>query len=216
MSEWRLARGWTEEERAERLAALESAPLSFDDVLDFAAPPPDGWRTAGSEALIAEEPPGPPLAGGAYARARDAVELYAFSDPHIVCATFDPTRPLRGRRMLLELQVLGLRYLGGTIVTDVLDARTDTHQRFGFRYDTLEGHIERGAEWFVLSKELATGEIRFSIRSLWRIGDMPNWWSWIGFEVLAPIYRRRWLRHAHERLRFAAQEPQGGLLHAGT
>ena len=31
-----------------------------------------------------------------------------------------------------------------------------------FRYDTLEGHIERGYEWFLLTKDHATGGIHCS------------------------------------------------------
>jgi uncharacterized protein (UPF0548 family) len=44
-----------------------------------------------------------------FERARVALANYQFSDPNIVIAHFDPALPLLGRRMLLEIQVLGLR-----------------------------------------------------------------------------------------------------------
>ena len=121
-------------------------------------PAEDGWRIERSEARIAREPPGPPRNRGAFARAREAVAAYAFTDPTIVEAHFDPRAPLRGRRMLLELKVLGLHYLCGVEVTEVRDESDAARSVFGFRYDTLAGHIERGAEWFLVEQDHATGD----------------------------------------------------------
>lgn len=45
------------------------------------------------------EPAGPPLPDGLYARARRAVVNYEFSDPSNVVGDFDPRAPLDGRDM---------------------------------------------------------------------------------------------------------------------
>jgi uncharacterized protein (UPF0548 family) len=219
MAAWRFGRGWDEEELRRRLDALAGLERNFDP----AAPmdPAHGWRRHGSETTVGRERAGPPEPGGTFERARRAVARYEFSDPRIVTAHFDPATPLRDRRILLELRALGFRFLVGTAVGRVRDERTDTETVFGFRYDTLRGHIESGWEWFLLAKSHATGAIRFRIAADWRPGDFPNRWSRFGFGVLGVHYQRRWTRRAHARLRRLlesdrpAPAPRGRLMHQG-
>ncbi len=210
MGEWRFGRGWNEAELAARLRALASLERNFTADADMLTAE-HGWHGYASEAVLATERAGPPARNGAFERGWLAMRSFRFSDPGIVTAHFDPDVPLLGRRMLLEVKVLGLRYLNGALVsavrTDTLDGRTE----YGFRYDTLAGHIERGAEWFVLTKEHASGEIRFAIRARWRSGDFPNWWSRLGFHLIAPRYQRTWHRRAHARLQALMREPNATL-----
>src|SRR5690606_18505517 len=109
-AEWRLLRGWSEVELRDRLRRARRRPLNFSprEIRERS-----GWTYYRSRTLIAREAPGPPVRGGAFEHARHAVENYAFSDPRIVIGHFDPDDPLEGRRMLLEIRVLGLRYLCG-------------------------------------------------------------------------------------------------------
>lgn len=207
MAEIRALRGWTRDELAERLAALADLPPSVPPIPLDQLDVDQGWRVEHSEAVVGRERPGSPAVDGLFERAKQALDAYAFSDPTIVEAHFDPASPLLGRRMLLELKVLGLHYLCGVDVVDVKDDEHDHTSAFGFRYDTLAGHLERGGEWFVITKDHATGEIRLSITSRWRLGDMPNAWTRAGFRMLAPYYRALWLRRAHERLRALLAKP---------
>ena len=106
MAEWRLFRGWTSAELRERLNRLPGLARNF------AAPEEEmtgdlGWRHYHSEAVIAVEPDGATM----FERARQAVATYQFSDPDIVVAHLDPDAPLLLRRLLLEIRILGLRYL---------------------------------------------------------------------------------------------------------
>jgi uncharacterized protein (UPF0548 family) len=199
LAEWRVARGWSDAEVAARLGALRDAACNFDT--DPAAlTSANGWRKHQSDAVVAEEAPGPPLPDGPFARGRVAVADYEFSDPSIVTGHFDRAAPLLGRDLLLEIKVLGLRYLCGARVGAVREEEVDDTVVFGFRYDTLDGHIETGSEWFLLTKSMATGAISFRIVARWRRGDFPNWWSRAGFSLLAPRYQRRWHYNAHHRL----------------
>jgi uncharacterized membrane protein/uncharacterized protein (UPF0548 family) len=206
----------------DRLAALERLGPNFD------TEPHDlslerGWNRYYSEAMLGCEPPGQPWSDGAFARARTGIQNYEFSDPRIVTAHFDPRQPLEGRRMLLEIRVLGLRYLCGVVVGEVRSEDDEERTTFGFRYDTLEGHIERGSEWFVLTQCKRTGELRYRIEAFWRPGEFPNWWSQVGFRVLAPLYQRHWHHRAQHRLaclaRYGDVRPprpeHGRLVHQG-
>jgi uncharacterized protein (UPF0548 family) len=214
MAEWRLWRGWPTAAVTARLDRARSSSVNFDaDEQDMDSE--HGWNHYYSEAVIARETDG----DARFARARTALANYQFSDPAIVLAHFDPEETLLGRHMLLEIQVLGLHYLCPTVVNRV---REDPGL-FAFRYDTLEGHIERGVEWFVLTKN-DLGEIRFRVEARWREGEFPNWWSRLGFLVLSRYYQRKWHRRAHHRLSSLAhygstkrpKRDSAGLTHQGV
>jgi hypothetical protein len=183
-----------------------------------------GWNRYHSEAIIAREKPGPPLSDGPFHRMEVAVANFQFSDPGIVVGHFDAHGRLLGRRMLLEMTAVRvLHYLAGVVVSDVRFEEQNGRHVFGYRYDTLEGHIERGSEWFLLTKNTETGEIEFRIEAAWLPGDFPNWWSRLGFKLLGPDYQKRWHHSAHQRLHRIAHEglqahPQIdrlGIAHAG-
>jgi uncharacterized protein (UPF0548 family) len=197
---YRWARGFSESELERELGRLPERASTGPSSESEAARDPS-WHHYYSEALIAREAPGVPEPGGPFERARQGIAEYAFSDPHIVQAHFDHGRPLQGRPMLLELKILGLHLLCGVVVRAVRDEQSSASTTWGFRYDTLEGHVEAGAEWFLLSKVHATGEVRFRIQAAWHAGTLPNWWTRIGFHLLSRRYQRAWHRAAHSRLR---------------
>ena len=190
MAEWRLLQGWPSEALRTRVEALAGVFRNFE-AEEEEMTGDRGWHHYYSEAVIAREPDANVL----FERARVALANYQFSDPAIVVAHFDPAGPLLHRRILLEIKVLGLRYLCPALITRV----RDEGNVYGFRYDTLDGHIERGLEWFILTKQ-ADGEIRFRIEARWQHGNLPNWWSRLGFMILSGPYQRRWHRQAHRRL----------------
>ena len=216
MAEWRLLRDWPSDALRVRVERLATARRNFEAEED-AMTGQQGWHHYHSEAVIARAPA---AGGGEYLeRARVALANYRFSDPRTVIAHFDPAVPLLGRRLLLEIKVLGLHYLCPAVVSRV----RDEPDIYGFRYDTLEGHIERGVEWFLLTRN-EQGEIRFRIEARWQLGDLPNWWSRVGFILLSGSYQRHWHRQAHERLSLLARygstarprRDSAGLTHQGV
>jgi uncharacterized protein (UPF0548 family) len=194
MAEWRLWSSWPAASVKARLDRARTARVNFDAIEEDMTGE-RGWHHYHSEALIANEAAGDER----FTRARVALANYTFSDPGIVRAHFDPAAPLLGRLMLLEIQVLGLHYLCPAVVNRV----REEPDVFGFRYDTLDGHIERGVEWFLLTRN-ERGEIRFRVEARWQKGQFPNWWSRIGFIVLSGYYQRKWHRRAHHRLSLLA------------
>lgn len=77
---------------------------------------------------------------------------------------------------------------------------------FGYRYDTLRGHLERGREWFVLTKDHRSGEVSFRIEAGWLPGEFPNWWSRLGSHLFGRRYQRAWHRLAYAHLRAALRQ----------
>jgi uncharacterized protein (UPF0548 family) len=223
-AEWRFGRGWSERELASRLERFRQADVNFH-VEGARIPAGPQWKRYYTQAIIAHEKAGPPEPGGAFEKAWKLIESYQFSDPGIVRAHYDNREPLVGRTMLLELQVMGFRFLCGTRVAFDRSFKTESETSLGYRYDTLEGHIEAGSEWFMLTKLHQTGEIRFRIHASWHLGVFPNWWSRAGFLVMGEHYQLAWHRLAYLRLRHfldpdrkykLAPVPVGrGLVHTG-
>ena len=205
MTEWRLFRGWTSEELRVRLDRLATVPTNFEGTEEELSGE-RGWHHWHSEAVIAREADASDVR---FARARVALANYQFSDPRIVVAHFDPRGALLGRRIILEIKVFGLHCLCAAVVTQV----RDEGDVFGFRYDTLDWHIERGMEWFLLTRD-EHGDIRFRIEARWQRGVLPNWWMRAGFAVLAGYYQRKWHRRAHWLLSRFAHD--GSTSHQGT
>jgi uncharacterized protein (UPF0548 family) len=200
MAEWRFLRGWSDAELAHRLQAARSLTRNFDDNEDGMTLE-RGWSRHYSTALIARETPGPPLPDGPFERAWDHISRFAFSDPRIVKGHFDPSSPLLNRVMLNEVLIFGLHYLNPVVISSVRRHTDAERTQHGFRYDTLEGHFETGLEWFLLAKDHPTGDVTFTVHAGWKGGQLPNWWSKLGFKLLAPRYQRAWHRLAHLRLR---------------
>lgn len=199
--EWRFMGSWSEQELAKRLSRASTLPLNFEgNEKDMT--PDHGWSQVESQALIGRDAPGPPTGDDAFNQLKHAVSRWGFSDPRIVQGHFNDTHPLLGRPMLLELRPAGgIRYLCPVRVRAVRSESDEDRTLYGFSIDTLEGHVESGREWFLLSKDHRTGELRFHIRATWREGQFPNWWSYVGFELVGRRYQRAWHHLAHLRLR---------------
>lgn len=215
---WRFLRGWGRAELARALEQAAELPRNFDPRPGAMAR--QGFRHVCSRARITFEPPGPP--GKAFERCWEAVLGFEHSDPRIVVAHFRPQDPLRGRIVLLELKVLGLRYLCPVRIAAVRSHSDGQRTLRATAIDTLQGHLERGREWFFLRKDHATGEVRFRLQAAWRTGDFPNAWSHVGFLLLGPRYQRAWHRLAHVRLRRIAsglerhEESGGPMVEGGS
>ena len=200
--EWRwMGRGWSDTELLGRLGQATKLPHNYD-VDEKEMTLENGWSQVESQAVIANDVPGPPREGDAFEQLKHAITRLGFSDPRIVRAHFDASTPLLGRPVMLELRPLGgLRYLCPVRIGAVRTERDERQSVFGFRFDTLVGHVECGREWFLLSKDHASGELRFHIKASWREGQFPNWWSALGFELVGRRYQRAWHHISHERLR---------------
>lgn len=221
MALWRFGRGWSEKTMKRYLAELQGRSVNFTEDPETMTRE-NGWTVDGAEQCIGTEPAGPPIPDGVFERAKQGLMNYDFSDPRIVEGHFDPKTAFVGRDMLLEIKCLGLRFLNGCRVFGVRDEVGEAGTVFGFRYDTLDGHIERGYEWFLLTKDHETGEVRFKIEAHWRLGDFPNWWSALGFKLIGERFREAWRHRAPERLRKLAHKPvevpappPGELAHRG-
>jgi hypothetical protein len=151
-----------------RLAALRGRPLNFDPrALDG-----PGWERDDYRQPLPSEPPGAPTPGGSWEVAVALSRGYAFADPSLVEARYDPDVPLEQREMLLILHALGARIYAGVRVGAVRTEERSEGGRpvlvFSWSYRTLEGHVEAGERYFEVWKWVDTGAVEFRTHAVSR------------------------------------------------
>src|SRR5688572_6074125 len=111
-----------------------------------------------------------PLPHGSWEVARRLVSEYRMADPAIVRATWDPSAPLLGREMVLQLRlfrVLSTRV--GVRVTRVWDEDRIVDGRaarvFGYEYATLPGHVEQGRMDYEVLEWRDDGAVEFRLHA---------------------------------------------------
>ena len=191
--------------RARRaLAALAARPLNFDpDEIDEAGPP-TGWRVDDHCQPLAPEPPGEPSPDGSFEIARRLMRDYAFADPALVRAVYDPTADLRDRNMLLQVRFGPLRFLVGCRVGAIVDETRAVGGRrarvWGWSYGTLAGHFERGRMSYEVWKWLDDGAVEFRIHVVSRRAQTGNPIVRLGFRLVGRREQVRFARRACERM----------------
>jgi uncharacterized protein (UPF0548 family) len=188
----------------EALRALHDKRLNFDldgrETMTRAA----GWNVDDYRQPLPSEPPGAPVPGGTWERARDLMLEYQFADPKIVRSVYAPDSPLEGRDMLLEVRFLGLRFRFGVRVEGVVDETCETDGRevrvSGWSYRTLQGHLEMGQMDYEVRKWLDSGEVEFQIHVVSRPARIPNPVVRLGFRIFGRRQQVRFARRACERM----------------
>ncbi|MBJ7593850.1 MAG: DUF1990 family protein [Candidatus Dormibacteraeota bacterium] len=189
-----------------RLAALARAPINFDPGDLQHASAATGWKIDDLCQDLGSEPPGDPVPGGTWELARALLRGYAFADPSIVRAYYDPDVPLMGRTLLLKLRALGLLHVyAGVRVSEVRDA-TQSHdgrdvRLWGWSYRTLQGHVEEGQMDWEVWKWRDTGVVEFRVHAVWRRAAVPNPVVRVGVAVLRAHERALFLASTARRMR---------------
>jgi uncharacterized protein (UPF0548 family) len=146
------------------LDQLHEKALNFDADSEQLTPQ-HGWQVDDYCQPLPPEPPGDPVAGGAWETARELIRDYQFADPSMIRAVYAPDGPLEQRDMLLEARFLGLRFRFGVRVGGVRDETREVGGRqariWGWNYRTLQGHLEMGQMAFEVWKWLDTGDVEF-------------------------------------------------------
>jgi uncharacterized protein (UPF0548 family) len=140
---------------AQRSRAVNFAPVEVDPT----------WRRDYERTFVGTEAPGEPEADGLWETACRLVEAYEQADPRTIRAVYDPDAPLEGRDLLLEGRFLLLRFYMGVRITEVIDRRSDGERVWGWAYETLEGHLERGRQSYEVVKNERSGRVDVVVSS---------------------------------------------------
>ena len=191
--------------RARRaLADLTDRELNFEPAEIAGARPGSGWNIDDYCEPLPSEPPGEPVSGGSFAIARQLMRDYAFADPQIVRAVYDPAHELANRNMLLQVRFGPLRLLFGCRVSAVIDEARTVEGRpvrvWGWTYGTLDGHVERGQMDWEVWKWLDDGTVQFRIHVVSRRAKVRNPIVRLGFRLVGRSRQQRFARRACERM----------------
>jgi uncharacterized protein (UPF0548 family) len=159
------------------------------------------WDIDTHGSALPGERPGAPVPNGSWERACLLVRGYEFSPPEIVRALYDPAAALLGRDMLLEARFHGMHFYCGVRVTEVVDQTRDNGDRvWGWAYETLEGHLERGKVSYEVVKYQDTGRVAFVTRSSWQVAPTLDRITSLGWRMYGRRTRLRFYRRCGERL----------------
>jgi uncharacterized protein (UPF0548 family) len=140
------------------LAGLRNRGINYDP---GEVRPPE-WNFDVHRSVIGSEQPGPPVPHAVWETARDLVRDYEFTPPELIRAVYHRRDPLLGRTLLLEGRFFGLRFYMGVRITVLLDETRNHQQRvWGWAYETLEHHLERGKVTYEVVKHLDSGQVEF-------------------------------------------------------
>ena len=191
--------------RAQRaLAGLTDRPLNFDPGELRDAGETSGWNVDDYRQDLPAEPAGDPLPGGSFAIAQRLMRDYAFADPSMVRAVYDPAGDLADRNMLLQVRFGPLRLFFGCRVSSIVDETRTVDDRavriWGWSYSTLAGHVERGQMDYAVWKWLDDGAVEFRIHVVSRRAKVRNPIVRLGFRIVGRGEQVRFARRACERM----------------
>ncbi len=197
--------------RAQRaLAGLNDRPLNFDPRELDDPRPGSGWNVDDYRQRLPPEAPGEPIENGSFELARRLMCDYAFADPKIVRAVYDPADELADRNMLLQARFGPLRIFLGCRVSAIVDDTREVDGRpvriWGWSYGTLQGHVERGQMDYAVWKWLDDGTLEFRIHVVSRRAKVRNPIVRLGFRLVGRREQRRFARRACERMSELVQQ----------
>ncbi len=193
-----------------QLDALYNLQPNFDWEQSHEHTKEQGWNIDDYEAELPAEVPGPPVAGGPWEIAKTIIRDYKFPPPEIITGIYYPDRPLAERVILLQARFLFFTFYFGVRVGAVVDEQRETDkgpaQVWGFNYQTLQGHFEKGQMNFEVWKWLDTGEVGFLIHAFSRSDRISNPFYWVGFKLFGRRLQRRFATRAMERMQQFVKE----------
>ena len=199
-----------DEKLAKRLAEIGLMEPTIDLTKRESYVAAAGWHLDAREAALPSEKPGPPQADGPFAMACEIVQAYTFPPSNLIRGRFDPAAPLENRAMLLTARYLWMTFELPVRVSRVIDVTRESPEgsecAWGYSYQTLAGHIERGEITFEIVKRLETGEVVFRIHSFSQTGHIASIVHRIGFQLVGRRLQRRFAEESLKNMQLLVGE----------
>ncbi len=166
------------------------------------------WNLDVRRFRLRSERAGTPEAGGVWQAACQLVADYEFSPPELVRAAYPPDEDLLGRTMLLEGRFAVVRLYLGVRITAVIDERRHPDQRvWGFRYETLDGHLERGRLDYEVVKHEGSGHVEFVMTACSQRSPHLAPLLRLGWALFGRRRQLRFYRRCGQRMQNLTREP---------
>lgn len=184
------------------LSALQDRGVNYDRA-EVRRPE---WEFDVHRAAIADEAPGAPVLGGPWEVACELVRDYEFTPPGLVRGVYDRGTPLLGRDLLLEGRFAGLRFVMGVRITSLVEESDGEQDVWGWGYETLQGHLERGEIVYRVIKHRDTGRVEFTTSSYSQADPQLDPVLAAGWALFGRRTQLRFYREIGQRMRWLVRE----------
>lgn len=178
------------------------------------------WTTDTVRSDLPGEAPGPPEPRGSWETACRLLDAYEISDPALIRAVYRADAPLLSRDMLLEGRFAVLRFYMGVRITAVVDEdRPTVDERrhgagsrdrvWGWSYETLQGHVERGRMAYEVVKHEGSGEVELVITAYSQGAPSLGPLTRLGWRLFGRRTQLRFYHHCGLRLARAVSARRG-------
>jgi hypothetical protein len=203
-------------ERLLRQMAAWKPNFDPDELPEVAADP---WHVDDYCVELAAEAPGGPQPNGSFEVARRLMTDYEFADPSMVRAYYHAEDPLLGRNMLLQIRFFAIRVYAGVRISEIFDETREVDGRqvrvWGWAYQTLGEHLERGQMDYQVWKWLDSGEVEYRIHAISVLNRIRNPVLNVGFRLVGRHEQVKFARRCGERMQalVAAELAHGDAAH---
>ncbi|MFD5828292.1 DUF1990 family protein [Lentzea sp. NPDC060358] len=166
------------------------------------------WHFDHHRFVLGTDPPGRPAEGSVWWRACREVAAYAFTPPGLLRAHYLRDDPLVGRNLLLVGRFALARFAMGVRITEAGSGEDGERCSWGWGYETLQGHLERGRVDYRVVKDLRTGVVTLEVDSHHQVNPRAHPVLRLGWALFGRRAQRRFYSAAGENLRRLAHQPE--------
>ncbi|MEU7478217.1 DUF1990 family protein [Lentzea sp. NPDC042327] len=172
------------------------------------------WHFDHHRFVLGQDPAGRPEEGSLWWHACRELGAYTFTPKKLLRAHYVPEEPLLGRNLLLVGRFAFARFLMGVRITETAFDEDGVRYSWGWSYETLQGHLERGRVDYRVVKHLESGVVTLEVNSYNQVNPRAHPLVRLGWAVFGRGAQHRFytavganLRELSERARETGVSP---------
>jgi uncharacterized protein (UPF0548 family) len=138
------------------------------------------------------------------------VAAYSFTPGALLRAHYARGEDLLGRNLLLVGRFAFARFAMGVRITEAGFDEDGVRYSWGWSYETLQGHLERGRVDYRVVKDLQSGSVTLEVNSYNQINPRAHPLIRLGWSFFGRRAQHRFYRAVGANLRRLAHRPSGG------
>ncbi|ANZ41649.1 hypothetical protein BBK82_42585 [Lentzea guizhouensis] len=163
------------------------------------------WHFDHHRFALGTDEPGRPEKGSLWWHACREVGAYSFTPAALLRAHYVRDEPLLGRNLLLVGRFAFARFLMGVRITETAFDEDGVRYCWGWSYETLQGHIERGRVDYRVVKDLASGAVTLEVNSYNQVNPRAHPFIRLGWSLFGRRAQHRFYTAVGENLRALAE-----------
>jgi uncharacterized protein (UPF0548 family) len=171
------------------------------------------WHFDHHRFFLGTDPPGRPEKNSVWWRAHREVAAYSFTPGRLLRAHYAREDDLVGRDLLLVGRFAFARFVMGVRITEAGFDEDGVRYSWGWSYETLQGHLERGRVDYRVVKDLRSGAVTLEVNSYNQINPRTHPLIRMGWFFFGRRAQHRFYSAVGANLRRLAQRPSEGEPH---